>query len=298
MELPRDYWENYEIVVEDLTEFVSAVANLGDTWADRRFVWRGVANADYALHSSLYRRLIKGDANNERDLIAAEDAIVAEARRWWLQRSATDQLSGIELLAALQHQGVPTRLLDFSHNALVALWFAVEQKRERGGALHPDIDGRVFAVQSNGRDIPPEWERDPELPWRSPPEDWESDIRIWTPPPIDGRMTRQQGCFVFGGVPSTIGAFNLSPTYAQPLRRREVRECVSVPVRLNSPNYLRSNRQRGRRPRYALAFTLRVPAAAKPALRNHLERGFGYTHAMLYPDFPGFAAFGSSISPS
>lgn len=298
MELPRDYWRNYETVVRDLTGFVSLVTDLSETWPKRRFVWRGVANGDYALHSSLYRRLVKRDSMNESDLSAAEDAIVAEARRWWLQRSATDQLSGIELLAALQHQGVPTRLLDFSHNALVALWFAVEQKRDHDGSPRADTDGRVFAVQSNGRDISPEWERDPELPWRNPPDDWESDIRIWTPPPIDGRMTRQQGCFVFGGVPSTRGAFNLSPSYAQPLKRSEVRECVSVPVRLNSPKYLRSNRQRGRALRYALAFTLRVPAAAKPALRNHLERGFGYTHAMLYPDFPGFAAFGSSISPS
>jgi FRG domain len=297
MHLPGDYWSNYEIVVDDLSEFVSLVTQLSNTWPERRFVWRGVANADYALHSSLYRRLKAGGKDNERNLRAAEDAIVTEARRWWLQRGATDRLSGIELLAALQHQGVPTRLLDFSHNALVALWFAVEQKPGHDGTPGADTDGRIFAVQANGRDIPPDWERDPELPWRDQPDDWDSDISIWTPPPIDARMTRQQGCFIFGGVPSTRGAWNLSPSYARPLQRRQVRECVSVPVRLNSPNYLRSKRQRGRPPKYALAFTLRVPATAKPVLRNHLERGFGYTHAMLYPDFPGFASFGNSIVP-
>jgi hypothetical protein len=77
---------------------------------------------------------------------AYEANIVVEARRWGLQRNATDRLSALELLAALQHQGVPTRLLDFTHNAVVALWFAVQERVDSTGTVRPEVDGRVFVA--------------------------------------------------------------------------------------------------------------------------------------------------------
>jgi hypothetical protein len=46
---------------------------------------------------------------------------------------------------------------------------------------------------------------------------------------------------------------------------------------------------------YPLAFTLRIPASSKPEFRRVLEVGFGLSHAMMYPDYPGFAAFARSI---
>jgi len=79
------------------------------------------------------------------------------------------------------------------------------------------------------------------------------------------------------------------------MRVDEIRSCVSVPIRLNNAVYIRRQEARGNRPVYPLAFTLRIPAAAKPGLRRDLERAFGYTHAMMYPDYPGFAQFGRSI---
>lgn len=294
--LPPDYWAAYEKEVGSLADYVKIATSLSEAWPKRRFVWRGVANADYALHSSLYRQIRAEGKGGEGDLGEVESAIVAEARKWWLQRSATDRLSALELLAALQHQGVPTRLLDFSHNALVSLWFAAEQKRDEHGEPREDTDGRIFIAQSNGREVDPGWERDPDLPWNSKePSKWDSNIFIWTPPPIDPRMSRQQGCFVFGGVPSTAGGWNRSPKSKGLLKQKEIRECVSVPIRLNSPKYIQSPKQKGKAPGYPLAFTLRIPAAAKPDIRQQLEHGFGFTHAMMYPDFPGFAAFGTAI---
>lgn len=295
MPLPQDYWRNYEREIRSLGVFVEVASALSQAWPHRRFVWRGVADSRYALHSSLYRGIRRHGRTTEHQLRIAEDMIIAEARAWWLQRTASDRLSALELLAALQHQGVPTRLLDFSHNAMVGMWFAVEQKYDEYGRPRAETDGRVFVAQANGREISAEWERDAELPWRSAPTDWSRDIFIWTPPPIDPRMTRQQGCFVFGGVPTTAGGWNLSPRGAGLLGQAGVRACVSIPIRLNSPGYLTSSVQPGRPPGYPLAFTLRIPAASKPSVRRDLERAFGYSHAMMYPDYPGFAAFGRSI---
>lgn len=155
--LPQEYWAEYEKGVSSLADYISVVTSLGEAWPEKRFVWRGVANADYALHSFLYRQI--SSEEKEEDLAESESGIVKEARSWWLQRSATDRLSALELLAAQQHQGVPTRLLDFSHNALVSLWFAVEQKVDEYGNPRADVDGRIFIAQSNGREISPEWER-------------------------------------------------------------------------------------------------------------------------------------------
>jgi hypothetical protein len=298
--LPADYWSNYEVTVGTLAAYIDLVATLTATWPTRRFVWRGVSTAGYALHSSLYRAALdlRGADVREEDLAALEMRVVREARQWSLQRTATDRLSALELLAALQHQNVPTRLLDFSHNALVGLWFAVEQKYDDEGRPRPDLDGRVFIAQANGRDVADDWPRDADLPWASSaPDDWKRDIYIWTPPPIDPRMARHQGCFLLAGVPSTPGSWNLSPAGGGQLRAPQIRECVSVPVRLNSPHYLSHDRARGRRPGYPLAFTIRVPAAAKRELRTTLQVGFGYTHAMMYPDYPGFAKFGRSFRP-
>jgi hypothetical protein len=302
MAFPADYWTSYEEIVTDLGAYLSVVSDLATTWPDRSFVWRGAVDASWALHSSLYRRACATESRRIRErapyagglsMRDYENRIVEEARVWGLQRSATDRLSALELLAALQHQGVPTRLIDFTHNAVVALWFAVDPQLDSVGQPRADVDGRVFAAQSNARSVPEKWARDPDLPWQTAePNDWDSDIYVWTPPPLDPRMTRQQGCFVFAGIPSTHGGW-FGPNGA--MRADEIRSCVSVPIRMNSPTYIRQKAARGRQPGYPLAFTFRVPAAAKPRLRRDFERGFGYTHWMMYPDYPGFAAFGKSI---
>jgi hypothetical protein len=284
----------YESDVTTLGECINVVTGLSSGWSHRRFVWRGVGDASYALHSSLYRGVAHAGVADEASVRDAEDAVVAEAQRWSLQRTPTDRLSFLELLAALQHQGAPTRLLDFSHNALVALWFAVEQKFHPDGSSRPDTDGRVFVAQSNNREIPVGWERSHDVPWVDPPDDWSRNIYVWTPPPIDGRIARQQGCFVFGGVPSTAGGWNRSPAGGGLLQRDDVRRCVSVPIRLNASSQL-SGPGRGRPPTYPLAFTFRIPAGAKPLLRAELLHGFGYDHAMLYPDLPGFVRLAASV---
>ena len=57
----------------------------------------------------------------------------------------TNDLQPIELLGVLQHYGIPTRLLDLTENALVALYFAC--------AGSPDKNGEVFIFKNDIFDV-------------------------------------------------------------------------------------------------------------------------------------------------
>jgi hypothetical protein len=301
MAFPHDYWQAYEHDVTDLGEFVDAVQKIAafQTVTGSRFVWRGVANSEWALYSPLVRRYkeVNGSVpGTESQLRAFEAAVLTEARDWGLDWHASGgRLAALEMLAALQHYGVPTRMLDFSFNPLVALWFAAETVPDDDGPM-----GRVFAIDIAGRGVTRERAAQPEPWWLDIPErsdtEWTTQSWIWRPPPLESRIVRQDGCFLMGGMPSTIPVRSLN---TRPLRADEIRSCMSVPftlVKYDQAIAASEGRSlRGVRPRLP-AFTLRV--ASKPTLRAELEQAFSYSFGSLFPDFAGLAAYGRSFRPA
>lgn len=175
-------WEGDPLL--DLPAVDSFIRAIARDFPNKSFAWRGVVNAEWALHSSLYRRLLwtQREASpgckppTERQLLEAEAKVTSEARRWGIHSGPRGRLSFLELLATLQHFGAPTRLLDVTFNPYAALFFAVESEADDG------VDGRLFAIDVTDRLINShatlrEWEHNPEPPWAEMTKDWTSQRR-------------------------------------------------------------------------------------------------------------------------
>lgn len=123
-----------EIKVPSFFAFDRLISIVGDTdtyfKTFRRF-YRGVKNRAFELipgivHKGLYE--VESDLINQLYLSSPE--------------SFEKCSSNYEKLALMQHYGLPTRLLDFTKNPLVAAWFACEDENE-------EADAAVYVAFSN-----------------------------------------------------------------------------------------------------------------------------------------------------
>lgn len=131
------------VTVETVQDFIARVTEDALTNRDRLdsnvssgTLYRGQASSSWHLCPSLYRD----------GLFHKERALIAELRR--VRPEEFNGLSKFDILVKMQHYGLPTRLLDMTHNPLVALFFACEAT-ESGEA-----DGSVYVLQ----DMPVFWQ--------------------------------------------------------------------------------------------------------------------------------------------
>ena len=99
--------------------------------------------------------------------------------------------SDLEILAELQHNGAATPLLDFSRNALAALWMACSS--------YLDNDGKVFAIDYSGEDVEQITDRKIRKKIRILLND--DKVRIWEPPGQNERIRAQGSFFLLASEP-------------------------------------------------------------------------------------------------
>lgn len=303
----NDFWQPWELEVSTPDQAISLIHDVFQAWSNDGsiFAWRGQVDASWALHSSLYRRhaWTTGNVPDEESLERVEADLLAEAHRWGLHHGEHGRLSALSQLAVLQHYGSPTRLIDVTFNPLIGLWFAVEEQWDNGTPRNEATDGRLFAIDVSERLINEDndrrrWEDSHHRPWprtsdadQDPFRDWTTKVRVWRPSRLDRRIAAQNGAFLVGGVPATSGPnrpmqWSKGPGSPEAWRIEEVRQVLSVPLKV-----YKLTSGAGRDPNNP-AYTIRIKASAKPAIRKYLQDLYGYRHSTIYPDYPGFALHG------
>ena len=120
-------------------------------------IYRGHASKEWDLVPSIGRDYIDKEKWTE-EAIEIEREMLAEFKKQTARIIKIPPTSTIEWLALMQHHGMPTRLLDFSKNPLVALYFACSEKSwDEDGVVYStkftikknEVDGDLFTQQGN-----------------------------------------------------------------------------------------------------------------------------------------------------
>jgi len=188
-----------------------------------------------------------------------------------------------EILARLRHHGAATRLIDFTTDPMVALWFLCEdESSSAGGGTVREQPGVLLAMQRDvlGTVNRP-YMRNYEQALKRPTANL-----LYKTPPIDPRIAAQRGLF----------AFNTSPLNAASCKESE----LGLP--LPSTGWRRDYEDRlarvcdtgkwaKRQGRPIEVFPdvvgIEVPELVKPTLLEVLGTSYGFTHASMFPDFAG-----------
>lgn len=126
--------------IQTLTEFVDVFVKYSSRTGSLK-CYRGQRNASWKMEAGLFRPDLKKLEENEKR--ATRDLMSVHPHEFAPDATMFDKL------VRMQHFGLPTRLLDVSLNALVALYFATEV-----GPDGKEADGIVIALP-----IPPEREK-------------------------------------------------------------------------------------------------------------------------------------------
>lgn len=275
----RDGWAVQPESIDQLLAFTMRLTRLAP--AVGGYVWRGQADVSWKLESSLQRHLRTNSLAETIPLDKAEQALIEQARNWGLGTLGASHIPDLQLLAQMQHHGVPTRLIDVSRDPFTALWFACSDL--------PDQDGILFAVDAEYRK---ETHERPWGTWDEVGDPLRNGLKrilemadthpvVLAPTIRDARMTAQQGAFLIGMLPD-----GLTPTAPQ----TAVTDCVAFGLHAMPTNLDRILQRPTAQPdetvpRFAAAV---IPAAWKERLLQILK-AMGKSHQTLYPDLAGFA---------
>jgi len=168
--------EYQEQRVNTLAQFVSQVNAIDRVFECDNVLYRGQSQSFELLPKIARAKLF--------DVVESEKRILEDFRKESRPYLLPFPNSHWDLLAIAQHHGLPTRLLDWSTNPLVALWFAVRDtpSKSENGSL---VDGVVWVFESM---------RSYHIEEKVHPFEIES-IKVFSPAHSSKRIVAQSGWF-------------------------------------------------------------------------------------------------------
>jgi hypothetical protein len=260
---------------ESLSEFAQLLEYVFES-GEGILGWRGQSDISWGLDSSAARRqkdhlpaFDNPGASRESQTLEYEQRLLDEARALGHGVRNGGRLTDLELLSVLQHHGAATRLLDFTRNAFIALWFAASS--------NPDRDGLVVAIREEpGSYDVLRTEGQVALPLQNILDSLVVDAEgnslvkekfaLWESRHLFDRMRVQQSVFVLGRV-------------------RE-KKWGSAPFGLGEP---RSEGPPGNLLFIAVPRTLKAKLSEKAGHSASWESVFGYSDRYLFPELDGYA---------
>ncbi len=133
-----------EIPLKSFEDFISVVKAFDSEYT----VYRGVKHKDYDLRPRVGRIVLSDD----KKLLQEEKRLL----QWFKDRSIpyvslnTIEWEDWDWVALAQHHGLPTRLLDWTRNPLVAAYFAVEKEHLPHELSNHSEDSSVYVLKKKG----------------------------------------------------------------------------------------------------------------------------------------------------
>ena len=196
--------------IKTLNEFLQWASQFDSGEDSEKYLFRGVSSTDYKIDASAYRRLKKGRDGDEEQvgdfeaLLRINRDLIRDASFRGHDQKKGRKLEDLEILAEFQHYGAATFLMDFTYNALVALWFACKHN-----SRNPSKSGRIVAVRPDTSSFPEVTSEFSVITldtlgkkidcfFRDSEGNFHSKLYQWQPRHQNNRIIAQQSIFLFG----------------------------------------------------------------------------------------------------
>ena len=104
-----------------------------EKYENKNLIFRGESKCSWELKPSIFRKEYRGKEKEFYNRMKSYNPI-----------EMSNQKGIVEEMALFQHYGIPTRLLDWSFNSMVALFFAVNEDLKDDGKVYILKDSNVF----------------------------------------------------------------------------------------------------------------------------------------------------------
>ncbi len=108
---------------------------------ENKFIYRGQSNSKWKLNSTFSREEFEKKANGEKEKISDFKYLIncTEKKIAFLKDELGKSIDNFSLFGKMQHYGMPTPLIDFTEDILIALWFSTsifsKNKKNNNGNL-------------------------------------------------------------------------------------------------------------------------------------------------------------------